>query len=158
MLDWSIEIDTDDLETRLARYVTGVSDLTEAWDEVGNSLKAESDYQFETESGPRGAKWPALAESTLARKPRRRGGQILQDTRRLFQSIIWYADKDGLSFGSNLPYTLIHQMGGKAGRGQSVNIPARPYMPFTPDLRLPGEVLAEAEQILLKHMRKSLKS
>ena len=158
MLDWSIEIDTDDLEARLARYVAGVSDLTKAWDEVGSSLKAESDYQFEMESGLDGAKWPALAESTLKRKPRRRGGQILQDTRRLLNSVVWIAKKDGLSFGSKLPHALIHQMGGKAGRGKSVNIPARPYMPFTPDLRLPGEVLAEAEQILLKHMRKSMTS
>ncbi|VEH67135.1 Mu-like prophage protein gpG [Rodentibacter pneumotropicus] len=34
--------------------------------------------------------------------------------------------------GTNEPYAAIHQFGGKAGRGRSVTIPARPFLVLTP--------------------------
>lgn len=34
--------------------------------------------------------------------------------------------------GTNEPYAAIHQLGGKAGRGRKVAIPARPFLILTP--------------------------
>jgi len=48
---------------------------------------------------------------------------------RLFGSIKFQAKKNEVRIGpDNLPYSAIHQFGGKAGRGLKVKIPARPYL------------------------------
>ncbi|HBO4159162.1 TPA: phage virion morphogenesis protein, partial [Pseudomonas aeruginosa] len=36
---------------------------------------------------------------------------------------------DQAQIGSNLSYAPIQQLGGQAGRGRKVTIPARPYLP-----------------------------
>lgn len=51
--------------------------------------------------------------------------------------------------GSNVEYARIHQMGGRAGRGLSVDLPARPYLGVSKqdaeDIReMVGDFLADA--------------
>ena len=46
----------------------------------------------------------------------------------LMASIHPRAYKDRVVIGTNKVYGAIHQLGGKAGRGHKVNIPARPYL------------------------------
>ncbi|WP_260331085.1 phage virion morphogenesis protein [Pseudomonas aeruginosa] len=50
---------------------------------------------------------------------------ILQVTNALARSITTRADRDQAQIGSNLSYAAIQQLGGQAGRGRKVAIPAR---------------------------------
>lgn len=43
---------------------------------------------------------------------------------------------DTLAPGSNKPYAAIHHLGGQAGRGKKVTIPARPYLPINGNSQL----------------------
>ena len=62
-------------------------------------------------------------------------GKVLIDTARLQNSITAraYADRviigpDQAKLGTNAKYARIHQLGGMAGRGRKVRIPARPFL------------------------------
>lgn len=57
-----------------------------------------------------------------------RDGVPLVDTENLMSSITSYYDNDTAAVGTNVEYAAIHQFGGKAGRGQKVDIPARPFL------------------------------
>ena len=61
-----------------------------------------------------------------------RQGTPLVDTENLMNSITSYYDNNVAEVGTNEPYAAIHQFGGKAGRGRKVDIPARPFLVFTP--------------------------
>lgn len=55
--------------------------------------------------------------------------------------------------GSDRKYAVIHQLGGKAGRGKKTKIPARPYLPFKNGKLTPrGRVAVE------RALKSSLKS
>ena len=61
-----------------------------------------------------------------------RQGTPLVDTENLMNSITSYYDNNVAEVGTNEPYAAIHQLGGKAGRGRKVDIPARPFLVLTP--------------------------
>lgn len=61
-----------------------------------------------------------------------RQGTPLVDTENLMNSITSYYDNNVAEVGTNEPYAAIHQFGGKAGRGQKTDIPARPFLVLTP--------------------------
>lgn len=68
--------------------------------------------------------------TVAARAAKGRGAHpILQVTNALARSITTRADRDQAQIGSNLTYAAIQQLGGQAGRGRKVTIPARPYLP-----------------------------
>ena len=74
-----VGVDTSDLKRAIHRYEDRTRNLP--MDLVGQMLVNASDEMFETEGGAgTDGPWTPLAESTLQRHPRRRGGQILQDT------------------------------------------------------------------------------
>ncbi len=62
--------------------------------------------------------------------------QILIDSGTLADSIHSRHGHDFALVGAATPYARIHQLGGKAGKGRKVTIPARPYLPFTQDFKL----------------------
>lgn len=93
--------------------------------------------RFRDARAPNGQPWTPLADSTVAarRKGRRRRGstpQILLDTARLRNSISYQVKGLTIEWGTNVRYARIHQLGGRAGRGRKVNIPARPFLGFSP--------------------------
>jgi len=55
------------------------------------------------------------------------GMKILIRTGRLLRSIAWKIVGHGVDIGTNLIYARILSLGGMAGRGRKVKIPARPY-------------------------------
>lgn len=79
MSEVDVDIDTRELRQALRRYEDKTRNLP--MDLVGQMLVNAADEMFETEgaAGSKGA-WTPLAETTLKRHPRRRGGMILQDT------------------------------------------------------------------------------
>ncbi len=56
--------------------------------------------------------------------------------------------------GTNVGYGAIHQFGGKTGRHESVELPARPYLPLTGD----NELQPEAEKAVLDTIVRHLES
>ncbi len=129
-------------------------DLLALNERVAAILEQSTQERFEEEKGPDGKSWPPLSEQTLVARARRRtrrkdgssgfrtkrgnlsrraqrvmeSAAILKDTSRLMRSITSKARPEGAAVGTNLVYAAIHQLGGKAGRGKRVEIPARPYL------------------------------
>ncbi|EIC13727.1 phage-like protein, partial [Kingella kingae PYKK081] len=58
------------------------------------------------------------------------GGKTLQLSGQLAASLTTQSGNDFARIGSNKPYAAIHHIGGQAGRGRKVHIPARPYLPI----------------------------
>ncbi len=65
---------------------------------------------------------------------------------RLLSPISTFYDNDSAVIGTNLDYAAIHQLGGQAGKNQSVTIPARPYLQLTDENF--KEILEETERFL----------
>ncbi len=66
-------------------------------------------------------------------------------SRLIHRSISTQVGDWNVAWGSNLVYAAIQQFGGEAGRGHSVEIPARPYIlpPFAEDWAVIEEILVE---------------
>lgn len=107
---------------RLAEAMNGLlrlrADPAPMLDDLGMQWLTLTQDRFEAERDPDGGKW----------QPTQRGGAILRDTNRLYQSLTYEVHADGVAVGSNVVYSAIHQFGGQAGRGRKVTIPARPYL------------------------------
>lgn len=118
-------------------------------DGIGEMLVSSTLQRFEDEEGPDGKAWEPSIRATPSedafapvRRGRdgrllkgsgkkikgRKGGKTLTDTARLRKSIEHRASGDEVMVGSNVAYARIHQMGGRAGRGLSVDLPPRPYL------------------------------
>ncbi|PZM64852.1 phage virion morphogenesis protein [Paenibacillus dendritiformis] len=122
--------------------------------QIGQIVAEGSKERFETEKSPDGTPWWPLSPRTLEARAKRRtkrkdgssgfktkrgkvskraerimtSGRPLKDTGRLMRSIAAKATGTGAAIGTNLVQGAIQQLGGPAGRGKKVNIPARPYL------------------------------
>ncbi|MDK4653337.1 phage virion morphogenesis protein, partial [Kingella kingae] len=96
---------------------------------------------FESESWG-GDKW----------KETHHGGKKLQLSGQLAASLTTQSGNDFARIGSNKPYAAIHHIGGQAGRGRKVHIPARPYLPIDGS----GALQSGGEKRLLDIVKASL--
>lgn len=136
------------------KVTTGV---TPAMRDVADHIAETSRLGFDEQQDPWGNPWKELAQST---KDRRRGTppyQILRDTSALINSINGTAEGDtarvGAGTGPSRDYARIHLFGGRAGRGRSTRIPARPYLPVTENgVELPREMEDDLLKILYDHL------
>lgn len=115
-VNFTITVDDGEVRQALAAMANAAADMEPAWDDVGSLLVAQSMHQFETQSGPDGAKWTPLAASTLRRRGRSGTPAILQDKGHLRQSVRSAASSDGVIVGSDRVYAAIHQLGGTIRR------------------------------------------
>lgn len=148
-----------ELTRAMERLNLSQQDLLILNERVAAILEQSTHERFEEEKSPQGKAWEPLSEQTLIararRRTRRKGGasgfmtkrgnlskraqriissaNILQDTARLLRSITSKARPEGAAVGTNLVYGAIHQLGGQAGRGKKVKIPARPYLGVSGD-------------------------
>lgn len=74
---------------------------------------------------PSGESWAPLSETYAARKG---GGELLEESDSLLDSLTAQSGSDGVSLGSDLLYAAVHLYGDEE-RG----IPARPYLGFSDD-------------------------
>lgn len=106
----------------VARALIGMQlrmqDLRPVLRDIGAAMLTSTQRRFEDEQGPDGAGW----EATL------RGGAILRDTGRLYQSLTYAASAHQVEIGTNTVYARIHQLGGQTGRGHALTLPARPFL------------------------------
>lgn len=108
----SIRIDVDDREALdgLGELVARGANLYPALDAIGAAMVTSTQVRFERETGPDGQKWRP------SKRAQKQGGQTLQDSRRLFQSITHRATAGEVEIGTNVIYAAIHQFGGTIQR------------------------------------------
>lgn len=138
--------------------------------DMAAALEEQTEDNFAAEGRP---KWAALSE---AAKLKRIGGKngykknreltkrsqrvleqmkILQDSGLLAGSVHSQYGDDYTMVGAARPYARIQQLGGKAGKGRKVTIPARPYLPFTADFKLQPQAEKALMKIGMEHLRQS---
>jgi len=122
-------VDVSDAEAAIRDAVRRLNNPRPMFASIGAYLLRRTQEHFEQERDPEGQPWAALAASTVESKRRRRKIQkTLQQDGDLRGGINYVASDAGVAIGSPLPYSAIHQLGGKAGRGRSVTIAPRPYL------------------------------
>ena len=126
-----VKLDNKEVESRLLDLAQRSENLRPLMKNIAGVFAYSTEENFKKEGRP--DMWIDLAESTK-RQRKKKGhwpGQILQVSGQLASSISTYYDNDSAVIGSNLDYAAIHQLGGQAGKNQSVTIPARPYLKLT---------------------------
>lgn len=150
----------DEVNARLGTLSRELADMQPTLEEIGNELANITDESFENQKSPWGEAWTPNSQATLDEYVRKKGkGKsakakaalaadklILIDSGQLRTSITHEATKDSVTLTAGKVYARIHQLGGEAGRGKSVTLPARPYMP------LKDEKLNEGTQKVVNDM------
>ena len=111
---------------------------------IGEALKSSTQDRFEHGVGPDGTPWEP------SQRALKKGGKTLVNNNILQNSIDWEASDSTVVVGTNNEYARIHQLGGQAGRGHAVTLPARPY------LGLSEEDHAEIREMMRDHLAASL--
>lgn len=146
----SIEVvDEDGLKQALHGLADRTQNMQSAFDEIGSALLTRTQERFEDEAGPDGSPWPEHSFVTLRR--RGAGAPKLRDQGHLYASLAYSASQSSAAVGTNRRYARIHQSGGRAGRGGSAEIPARPYLGINDDDR------REMGRILHDHLTRGLR-
>jgi len=135
MAESKIEFDFDQANALFGRLAVKMTDMTPVMDQIGEILTTSTKQRFQQGIAPDGTPWAPNSEATLARK---RGSKpLIGRTRLLGRLITSEASPTGVSWGSNLIYAAVQQMGAAEGVfGQNANgdplpwgnIPARPFI------------------------------
>ena len=160
-----INIDATQLNRELSGLLQRLQHPASLMAAVAQSLESQTQQAFYQEGQPGGGKWQSLAASTIAQRTKGRKGPIPEQpswpgqilNRRggegLLGSVMSASTSAtatvGAGSGTSADYAKIHQFGGKAGRGRKVTIPARPYLPITPDAGNPT-ITPHAEKAIMK--------
>ena len=143
-----LKIDDSAVQKILDRLLNRIGDLTPAMQAIGAFYERSVLENFKNQTEPDGTPWQPLSQTTLMMGLGRnkgwgkRGGLSARGKRYLQgKRILWeHGDLEGsvhsratrnsvtIGAGGHVPYAAIHQLGGKAGRGRKVTIPARPYL------------------------------
>lgn len=135
MAETSIEFDISQAETFLKEVASRVTDMTPVMDAIGEVLVASTKRRFQEGVGPDGSAWAPNSPTTLARK--RSTKPLWGETLQLKEEVSAQPRPDGVSWGSNLIYAAVQQMGagkgvfGSMANGSPIpwgNIPARPFL------------------------------
>lgn len=146
-----ITVDDSQLQAAFNRLRQAASDLTPAFNDVGEFYIRKIDNQFRTETDPFGAPWASLKPKTI--KSKRGKGQILKvlQATGLFRASFSYdAGADFAEIGSNRVTTdgqslgILHQLG--SGR-----LPKREILPNA-ERGLPESDLQEVLEIIGEHI------
>ena len=141
----TIDLDSKDLQRGLGQLLQNATDTRPMMRAIATEMASLTEDNFENESWG-GQKWPR------SRRADADGGKTLQLSGQLAASISTQVGNDFARIGSNKKYAAIHHLGGQAGKGKKVTIPARPYLPVNGA----GQLQPGAERALLDIALKSL--
>ena len=148
MDDDSLQLNVDNKEVTeaLLNLAKRTENLRPLMKSIAGIFASSTEENFKNEGRP--DKWTDLAEVTKKSREKinKWPGQILQVEGQLAASVTTQYDDDSAVIGSNKEYARIHQLGGDAGRGKKVKIPARPYLHLTDDDF--DEILSECKKYL----------
>jgi len=142
-----IKVDDRDVVNLLNKLKKKTEDMTPAMRVIAGIMHDAVEENFEKEGQPR---WIALAPATIKQRTKKGKwpGKILQQTGQLASSISEKATSKSAIVGTNKVYGAIQQLGGKAGRGHKVTIPARPF------LKLDNRALEAIRNTILSYITK----
>lgn len=164
-------VGSKDFERRLNLLTQRLRYPASAMRKIAQTLETITDQNFAAQGRPR---WKPLAASTIrarlgGKKAYTKKGTLkksaqayqssmktLQVTGHLAASIHSASGQDWALIGAGMPYARIHQLGGRAGRGRKVTIPARPYLPFTADKKLQPEAEKAILETLVRHLKSEM--
>lgn len=141
-----INLDSSQLEHGLNQLLKNATDTRPMMRAIATEMASLTEDNFESESWG-GKKWPR------SRRAAKNGGKTLQLSGQLAASISTQVGNDFARIGSNKKYAAIHHLGGQAGKGKKVTIPARPYLPISGT----GQLQPGAERTLVDITLKALK-
>lgn len=129
-------IDLRDVRRGLRGLRKAASDLRPAWRELRQPLRKDQREHFRDQEGPDG-KWPALQPESASKNFRRAKHTAVKRRRRLpkrpsrkmlgkLRSFALKASRHRLRAISKIPFSGIHQEGGRAGHG--ARIPRRTHL------------------------------
>lgn len=125
-IEIKVAISDQEVKDLLQKMQDRGSDMTPAFKIIGEIVRRSIWKNFT--SGGRPNKWLPNKPATLKKK---KGASPLIGQGMaggLMGSITYAASRDRVEIGSPKVYAAIHQLGGQAGRGLEVTIPARPYL------------------------------
>ena len=97
--------------------------------QIAIGLRRNTAQRFKSKTAPDGTPWQPNAPSTLKRKKSGRSyGSLLIGQTKVLSAIQRRHNANEVVIGTPAIYGRIHQLGGKAGRGHKVTIPARPFL------------------------------
>lgn len=128
---FTTDINDAELRAFLEQKIARMKDLRPFHANVGEHLLNSVEDRFDSETAPDGSAWKALSPVTVALRQKRHGNAeltILREWGHLAGSFNYRASHEHVQVGSPVVYAAIHHFGGNAGRGHSVEIPARPIL------------------------------
>ncbi|GAB6035861.1 hypothetical protein JCM15519_04200 [Fundidesulfovibrio butyratiphilus] len=127
-----IRIESEIMTAALRRLAASARDRTPAMRKAAGIMADAVEENFDEEGRP---KWKSLAAATVRQRTKERSwpGKILQRSGNLARSITRHYDADSAIVGTNTIYAAIQNFGGKGGRGQKVQIPAREFLHLEPE-------------------------
>ncbi|MBA2814856.1 phage virion morphogenesis protein [Candidatus Pantoea persica] len=142
----SVEITDNDLKLALKHLENAAYNLTPLMCRWSETLKTATDLNLEAQERPR---WqPSVA--ALARQC-----MTLSQDEYLRRSVTPEYDAHQVLVGTNRVYARLHQQGGKAGRGRSVTLPLRPYLPVFEGGQLQAEVKRQLLDEVLDYLQQA---
>ncbi|WP_165009649.1 phage virion morphogenesis protein [Neisseria yangbaofengii] len=141
-----ISLDASRLEHGLGQLLKNATNTRPMMRAIATEMVSLTEDNFENESWG-GEKWKQSKSAA-------NGGKTLQLTGQLAASISTKVGNDFAQIGSNKKYAAIHHLGGQAGRGRKVTMPARPYLPINGS----GQLQPRAEKKLIDIAIESLKA
>lgn len=141
-----ISLDTSQLDRGLSQLLRNATNLRPMMRAIATEMATITEDNFEAESWG-GERWKQSQRAASD------GGKTLQKSGHLADSISTKAGNSFARIGSNKKYAAIHHLGGQAGRGKKLTLPARPYLPINGE----GKLQKGAEQNLLNIALDALK-
>lgn len=147
---FKLEINDKAVMDFLARLEHAGQDMSPVMRAIRSELASQTEKNLADEGRP---KWQPLKPSTIAARTRHGSwpGMIMQVSGQLAASYAPGSDAVSAWIGSNKKQAAIQNLGGKAGRGHSATIPARPSLPITPAGNLQPQTADAVLRLLTGH-------
>lgn len=172
-MSFEITIDDGEVKAALTALAARIDNMQPVMQEIGEDIMERTKRRFGTSTGPDGQRWQQNAASTvlsmiarMGRKARLKNGnlskkaqktlmgkKVLVDTGSLARQFEVTATANSVTVSNSMIYAAIHQFGGEAGRGKSVTIPARPFLPVTSS----GEMYPDDQKLVLEALQSYLR-
>jgi phage gpG-like protein len=141
---------------------------------LGGMVQNTIEESFDKEASPFGERWKPLSSVTAkarfkgkthtkkgantkgflrafgVKQSGAKGRSILVRDGHLSNSFTVHATSQSVTIGTNKKYAAIHQFGGMAGRGKTVNIQARPFLPISKNGELKDSLVEDIKDFLKK--------
>lgn len=161
MTTFTIQVKDQQVLDVLQKLERRMGNLRPVLQSIGDDVVERAKQRFDTSTAPDGSSWAPLSSVTLSQYAsglgkgyRKKNGELnkrgqsaltsrkplIGESGDLSRQIAATATPESVTILSSPVYAAIHQFGGMAGRGLTVKIPARPFLPVDQNSNLdPGE-------------------